>query len=945
MSIVILGAHRSGTSMVAGILNALGYYAGGQEDLTEKGEENPAGFFERKDFREINDRVLQDNNYDWCKVAGFSIESLSSESKIEYKHSVEAIITKLDALGEWVIKEPRFCLLYPLLKEYVDSAIKVVVYREPLEAAESLWKRNGIPFVYGLSLWEKYYNELFGSIAVENLIVVNYNKLLLNPKGEVNALVNSIKKYAHVDISDADIERAASFINTEYYRSNMYSDINDQYLTEGQKKIYSQLNNYKDGGEFSQISEKVTNNILSQFQDSVVQACELDKTNKLLESTREKVSALEAQLADKEVEHNVMLAEYSNALDQVRQLLANKKSEIHLIRSSISWKLMAPLRYMSRRNPRISSFFIKFIRKSYAFVRQKYIQSRTKVERPDWKPPADMAKRVVRYRKGSSQEHNKVAIFTALYGGYDSLMLPDQLEPDIDYICYTDLPINSYGVWQIKASPYYHPDSTRMARYVKTHPHELLSDYDAVVWLDANIIIRGDIREYINILLTSQADMGLVMHPHRNCVYQEAEACKKLNKDNFDVIDQQIARYKEEGYPENSGMYETGFYIANHKTSKMKKFFRTWWKEIDLFSRRDQLSVGWALAGSGVKTARLMSEDLSVRNNPDFTIYPHEQARCLYVPKQLKRFNKVEVPAAGSTFYDVRENALLSVKNYTIDIIVCVYNALDDVKLCLASVIRYISNNQSLIIVNDVSDRETSNYLRQFAQDNENVTLIENEHNLGYTKSANRGLQASNADFMIMLNSDTIVSDNWASKLAAVAYSSDAIGIVGPLSNAAGSQSIPDIRSSAGQTAINEIPENISLMDLDAECEKWAPAAPWPRVSLVHGFCFGIKRSVIEGIGYFDDVNFDRYYGEENDYCFRARAAGFEFAIATNTFVFHRKSRSIEEEERLIYMDKAGKRLRELYGAHNVATACKQIADHPLLINMRKQASRYFRAM
>ena len=62
----------------------------------------------------------------------------------------------------------------------------------------------------------------------------------------------------------------------------------------------------------------------------------------------------------------------------------------------------------------------------------------------------------------------------------------------------------------------------------------------------------------------------------------------------------------------------------------------------------------------------------------------------------------------------------------------------------------------------------------------------------------------------------------------------------------------------------------------------------------------------------------------------------------TNTFVYHRKSRSIEEEERLVHMDKAGKRLRELYGAENVSLACRQIADHPLLIRMRKLSAKHF---
>ncbi|HEX9808092.1 MAG TPA: hypothetical protein VGC25_00615, partial [Alphaproteobacteria bacterium] len=81
----------------------------------------------------------------------------------------------------------------------------------------------------------------------------------------------------------------------------------------------------------------------------------------------------------------------------------------------------------------------------------------------------------------------------------------------------------------------------------------------------------------------------------------------------------------------------------------------------------------------------------------------------------------------------------------------------------------------------------------------------------------------------------------------------------------------------------------------------------------------------------------------ENDYCFRARAAGFEPAIATNTFVFHRKSASIGEDERRLWMARAGERLRELHGVEAVELACRQMAEHPLLARMRGLAAAFYR--
>lgn len=617
------------------------------------------------------------------------------------------------------------------------------------------------------------------------------------------------------------------------------------------------------------------------------------------------------------------------------------KVKIDLLHSSLSWKLTKPLRYLSAKNPRVAKVVGSMLRKSNSIIKQKVVNAQVKIRKCDWGPPSDIASKVEYYKKNIPTEERKVVICTALFGGYDTLMLPNNLESNIDYVCFTDSQINSFGVWQIRAAPYYHPDPTRISRYVKTHLHELFAGYDTVVWVDSNIVIRGDISNYIDIVERNNAGIGFVVHPHRDCVYDEAEACKKLNKDQDAVIDKQVKHYRDKKYPSKSGMYETGFLVVNLNDHVIPDFFRYWWNEIELYSKRDQLSVGWALVESKVKKTQLMPVDITVRNNLDFTIFPHEEARCLLVPKQLEKYMSIQEPDLGAVFSDVRDARLEQVKNISIDIVVCVYNALEDVKLCLSAVVKHLTDNANIIIVNDVSNEETTEFLQQFSKNNEKVTLLENEQNLGYTRSANQGLQACRSDFRIMLNSDTIVSKDWALKMVSVAYSSKSIGIVGPLSNAAGSQSIPEIKSTKGQTAINQLPKGVELSDIDLACEKWSAADLYPRVPLIHGFCFGIKNSVIESIGYFDDVNFKRYYGEENDYCFRARAAGFEFAIATNVFVYHRKSRSIEEEERIVHMDKAGKRLRELYGAKNVSLACRQMADHPLLIQLRNNASHY----
>lgn len=239
-------------------------------------------------------------------------------------------------------------------------------------------------------------------------------------------------------------------------------------------------------------------------------------------------------------------------------------------------------------------------------------------------------------------------------------------------------------------------------------------------------------------------------------------------------------------------------------------------------------------------------------------------------------------------------------KNSFIDIVVPVFNALEDVKLCLDSIIRHTDGfSVQIIIVNDGSDFETTQWLRQNLLNNPIITLIENVQNFGYTRSINIGLKASSAEYVITQNSDTIVSKGWLLGMVRCMESDSMIGVVGPLSNAASWQNVPSLYNQYGEFAVNEIPMGLSIENfahLVANASKFS----YPRVPFVNGFCFMISRLVIDSIGYMDEVNFPLGYGEENDYCIRASDAGFVLAIADNVFVFHAKSKSFGHDKRKI---------------------------------------------
>lgn len=275
-----------------------------------------------------------------------------------------------------------------------------------------------------------------------------------------------------------------------------------------------------------------------------------------------------------------------------------------------------------------------------------------------------------------------------------------------------------------------------------------------------------------------------------------------------------------------------------------------------------------------------------------------------------------------------------------IDIIICVHNALDDVKNCLRSVIEtdYYDGNINIIIVDDGSDEITELFLRKFAEKQPNAKIIRREKASGYTVAANVGLNNSYSEYLVMLNSDTVVPKMWISKMLNVFCDRPEAGMVGPMSNAATWQSVPSVTDDKGRFAINQLPQECSVEKMDEIAEIcWKDNPVYPRVPLLNGFCMMMKRDVVNKIGAFDEINFPRGYGEEDDYCFRAGDAGFGIFLALNTYVYHAKSKSYGTDRRNLLAKKSGNAFRKKYPPHRIKNSVLSMKDSPVISEYRKK--------
>ena len=225
------------------------------------------------------------------------------------------------------------------------------------------------------------------------------------------------------------------------------------------------------------------------------------------------------------------------------------------------------------------------------------------------------------------------------------------------------------------------------------------------------------------------------------------------------------------------------------------------------------------------------------------------------------------------------------------DVIIPVYGGYKETRDCVESVLFHSGEElNKIILINDCSPfADIQNYFVELiAQKNERILIIQNNENLGYLKTCNKAIALSDRD-VVLLNSDTLVTKGWLKKMHECAYSRPQIATVSPFTNSGVLCSIPDV----GQE--NNLPSGFTL-DEYAELVEKVSNKEYLVMPSVFGFCMLIKRSVINVIGMLDEIYSVGYF-EENDFCCRARAAGYDNVLCDNTYIYHIGSVSFNDDK------------------------------------------------
>jgi len=241
-------------------------------------------------------------------------------------------------------------------------------------------------------------------------------------------------------------------------------------------------------------------------------------------------------------------------------------------------------------------------------------------------------------------KHNpmkKYVIYTCITGNYDTLKSHINLN-NFDFVCFTDNTSITTNDWIINKIPenIKHLSLVKQQRYIKTHPHEILSDYEYSIWIDGNVDVLSDPTN----LLDDNFCIEIPVHPQRNCIYKEAIACLKQKKDTKENIDKQIIRYHQEKFPENYGLVQSNIIIRKHNDRDCIKLMNDWWNEIEKGSHRDQLSFNYVCwKNPNIKIKQLSKDTCNSK-------YFHWNVKHLSKKQDVKSNNIVNKTNYGGTF-------------------------------------------------------------------------------------------------------------------------------------------------------------------------------------------------------------------------------------------------------------------------------------------------------
>mgnify|MGYP003310593105 CR=1 FL=1 len=236
----------------------------------------------------------------------------------------------------------------------------------------------------------------------------------------------------------------------------------------------------------------------------------------------------------------------------------------------------------------------------------------------------------------------RIIIYTAITGAYDSLPQPFQPAEGFEFICFVEKGAKKSerdGVWRIEEIPFSWSDMTLLARSQKLNPHTSLpEDSRWSLWIDGNIRITDDsLYRICRELQKRDVKLAGVKHPFRDCPYEETLRCLADRRESLWKLLRLVRFLRRNNVPEHAGLMETNIIFRKHNDPTVVEFDRWWWECLVKFSNRDQLTQTFALLDtSGLEAEYIFPDGVSSRNFKGVEYVRHPAPELSFLQRKLK---------------------------------------------------------------------------------------------------------------------------------------------------------------------------------------------------------------------------------------------------------------------------------------------------------------------
>jgi hypothetical protein len=222
-----------------------------------------------------------------------------------------------------------------------------------------------------------------------------------------------------------------------------------------------------------------------------------------------------------------------------------------------------------------------------------------------------------------------------LFGDYDDLKSPLHAPADVDFICFTDGDLEVPG-WRMRrvAADGFSPNL--QAKHFKFFPHVHLADYEASLFVDASIVLHGEVDAFVARWLAHE-NFAMWQHPQRCDAFEEVAAIVLFEKARPQEIAPQADFYRKAGLPRGTGLMEACFIWRRHDHAPVRELMSLWWDEVSTWTLRDQVSLCFLMWRTGTRPKALPPALGNARENPLCFIAPHRPGR----PRPAKTAKRV----------------------------------------------------------------------------------------------------------------------------------------------------------------------------------------------------------------------------------------------------------------------------------------------------------------